>query len=142
MGFHSHSAFSAFSSFVPFTSLASFTLGCPLLGFIKQKHEQQGHWNKNFITFPLLSYFPQSVLKLKCIERKGSFTLAIPFYLISHRIPLQSFAIEKMLPNNANVAPGGAIHRQKDKANFSQILNRLFLWVNFTTNRLERKCSF
>ncbi|KAJ6776276.1 hypothetical protein OIU74_000455 [Salix koriyanagi] len=31
------------------TLATSFTFGFPCLGFMKQKHEQQGHWNKNFI---------------------------------------------------------------------------------------------
>ena len=32
------------------SSLSSFFLGLLVLVFMKQKHEQQGHWNKNFIS--------------------------------------------------------------------------------------------
>ncbi|KAL9322217.1 hypothetical protein ACSQ67_010270 [Phaseolus vulgaris] len=43
------------STLVSLTSfLASFTLAFPCFGFIKQKQEQQGHWNKNFIAWSLL----------------------------------------------------------------------------------------
>ncbi|KAK9025704.1 hypothetical protein V6N11_038562 [Hibiscus sabdariffa] len=44
------SALSAFTS-LSFSALgASFTFGFPALGFMKQKQEQQGHWNKNFMS--------------------------------------------------------------------------------------------
>ncbi|KAM1356742.1 hypothetical protein ACFX13_031550 [Malus domestica] len=39
-----------FSSLVTFVA-AALTLALPFLGFMKQKQEQQGHWNKNFIAY-------------------------------------------------------------------------------------------
>lgn len=58
-------SFGVASSFISFGSgLASsfFSLGLPFFGFMKQKQEQQGHWNKNFIPFCLLLSVHQQFL--------------------------------------------------------------------------------
>lgn len=58
------SAPSFFPSLAAAASFTSLTLALPLLDFMKQKQEQQGHWNKNFIG--LLLYFH---LPLFCLNK-------------------------------------------------------------------------
>ncbi|KAG4960782.1 hypothetical protein JHK87_037415 [Glycine soja] len=59
MELHGQSFFSSIFSSTFFSStlvsLTSLTFAFPCFGFMKQKQEQQGHWNKNFIIALLTS---------------------------------------------------------------------------------------
>lgn len=82
-----HSFLSSLASLA--ASLAtSFTFALPFLGFMKQKHEQHGHWNKNFIAFA----FPHT---FKLFQN----TLAINFFYFLE-VQLYSLFLSSFLSNN------------------------------------------
>lgn len=66
----------------------SFTFALPFLGFMKQKHEQHGHWNKNFIAFA----FPHT---FKLFQN----TLAMNFFYFLE-VQLYSLFLSSFLSNN------------------------------------------
>ncbi|KAG4968998.1 hypothetical protein JHK87_034649 [Glycine soja] len=83
MELHGQSFFSSTFFSSTLVSLTSLTFAFPCFGFMKQKQEQQGHWNKNFIVALLVARSQIPGQEGQCVQLLGPLNFYLSFFLCS-----------------------------------------------------------